>query len=79
MFLGEAAPNELRPESESAPPSKRAFSIEEFCRTYGICRASAYVEIKEGRLRIRKCGRRTLIAVEDAENWFSSLSRVPAA
>jgi hypothetical protein len=58
---------------------QRGYSIAGFCAVYGICRSLAYVEIREGRLKARKAGRRTLIAAEDAELWFSNLARVKAA
>jgi len=57
----------------------RAYSIPEFCGVYNVSRSYAYEEIKLGRLKIRKAGRATLVAVEDAETWFSNLSRGEAA
>ena len=42
----------------SAEPSRRAFSISEFCFRYGIGRTNAYQEIAAGRLRAVKVGRR---------------------
>jgi hypothetical protein len=57
---------------------KRGFSVEEFCENYGICRSLAYVEIREGRLKARKAGRRTIIGDEDAKDWFSKLPRAKA-
>lgn len=59
--------------------TKRGYRIEEFCQAYGICRSLAYVEIRRGRLKARKVGRRTLIAAEDAEAWFGNLARFRAA
>ena len=53
----------------------RAFSIDEFCRRYGIGRTTAYAEISAGRLRRRKVGKRSLIAEDDAEAWLDSLLR----
>ena len=53
--------------------TKRAYTIPEFCSVYNLSRSKAYVEIKAKRLRIRKAGRATLVAIEDAEAWFSSL------
>ena len=44
----------------------RAFSVEEFCERYGIGRTSAYGEMRSGRLRAVKRGRRTLITYEAA-------------
>ena len=46
-----------------------AFSIPGFCETHGICRSTAYKEIKAKRLRIMKVGKRTLISVESAADW----------
>jgi len=51
-----------------------ALSIPEFCAAVGIGRSRAYEEIKEGRLRILKCGRRTLIARDAVTEWLSRLS-----
>jgi hypothetical protein len=45
----------------------------------GICRSLIYIEIRDGRLKARKIGRRTIIATEDGEEWFSKLPRVGAA
>jgi hypothetical protein len=59
--------------------NKRGLSIEEFGKLYGICRSSIYIEIREGRLKARKVGRRTLVAAEDGEAWFAALERVNAA
>jgi hypothetical protein len=52
---------------------RRAMTLPEFCRRYGIGRSSAYVEIAAGRLPIRKCGRRSLVTIDDAELWLSRL------
>ena len=59
------------------PPAtlrKRAFTIAEFCFAYGICRTTAYGEIKAGRLTVIKCGRRTLITEAAAEAWLRALA-----
>jgi hypothetical protein len=58
--------------SSTSRDEQRGYSIDEFSTTYRICRAKAYDEIKAGRLKIRKVGRRTIIAVEDAEDWFAA-------
>jgi excisionase family DNA binding protein len=52
---------------------KRAFSVAEFCERYGIGRTSAYEEIRAGRLRIVKVGKRTLVPEDSAEKWLQSL------
>ncbi len=51
----------------------RAFSIEEFCRRFGIGRTTVYEELKRGRLRARKIGRRTIVTEDDAEAWLRRL------
>jgi hypothetical protein len=53
--------------------------VPEFCECYRISIRGAYEEIAAGRLKIRKLGRRTLIATEDAEAWFASLASPQAA
>lgn len=45
----------------------------EFFKTYKTSRSVFYREVQAGRLRIRKIGRATRIAVVDAEAWASSL------
>ena len=62
----------------SATHSRRAFSIREFCRRYGIGRTSAYQEIAACRLRAVKVGRRTLITQDAAEAWLAMLPQVQA-
>jgi hypothetical protein len=54
---------------------QRAMSVQVFCDRYDIGRTSTYAEINSGRLKARKAGRRTIITVDDAEEW---LSRLPA-
>jgi hypothetical protein len=54
---------------------QRAMSIAQFCERYGPGRTKAYEELKSGRLRGRKIGKRTIIAEDDAEDW---LRRLPA-
>jgi hypothetical protein len=56
-----------------APSHQGAMSIETFCRWASIGRTVAYREIAEGRLQVRKLGRRTLIPVIEAERWLTAL------
>lgn len=53
--------------------SPHAYDILTFCGLYGIGRTLAYREIKEGRLKIVKVGRRTLITAEAAQQWLKQL------
>jgi hypothetical protein len=41
----------------------------EFCRWAGLCPTTAYREISEGRLRVIKVGRKTMVAAPDALAW----------
>jgi hypothetical protein len=54
----------------------RAMSLAEFCQRYNIGRTKAYEQIKQKRLKARKCDKRTIIGEDDAEQWFSSLPQV---
>jgi excisionase family DNA binding protein len=56
--------------------ARRAMSIAEFCQRYGTGRTTAYQEIKAGRLRARKCGKRTIITDDDAEAWLRDLPTI---
>lgn len=53
--------------------TKAALSVEDFCDRFGIGRTAAYEEMKTGRLKARKCGRRTLIPRTEAERWLANL------
>ncbi len=49
------------------------YSIADVVEMSGVCRTVVYGEIKAGRLKARKLGRRTLILVRDFETWLSTL------
>lgn len=52
--------------------SKAAFSITEFCASYGVGKTTAYEEISSGRLHAVKVGRRTLIPETSAVAWLKA-------
>jgi excisionase family DNA binding protein len=54
-------------------------SVRDFCKKYGVGRTTTYGEIKAGRLKARKAGRRTIITEDDAEEWLSKLPVLPEA
>jgi len=56
---------------------KPALSIAEFCEAVSIGRTRAYVEIKSGRLRVLKVGRRSLITVKEMHAWLQRLALGP--
>ncbi len=47
-----------------------AYDIKSFCKAYSVSRSFAYEEIRAGRLKIVKVGRRTLITRRDAQIWL---------
>jgi excisionase family DNA binding protein len=54
-------------------PFRGAFTIASFCEVHNIGRTSVYAEIKRGRLRVVKVGRKTLVTTDDAARWLASL------
>lgn len=65
--------SEIRPATAITDDLVGALSVREFCARYGISPPTFYEEIKAGRLRARKCGAKTLIAVADANYWLAHL------
>jgi hypothetical protein len=55
---------------------RSAFSIAQVVEQCGLCRTLIYGEIRAGRLKARKCGRRTIILAQD---FAAFLSALPAA
>lgn len=51
----------------------RALDIDAMCRRYSIGRTTVFAELKSGRLRATKVGRRTLIDLGDADAWWQGL------
>lgn len=56
-----------------------AHSVEEAARRTSIGRTAIYSEIKEGRLKARKAGKRTLITDADLRAWLDSLPLMHSA
>ena len=76
--LGEDADGDLMLKREQNIHSiensyRLAHSICDVAKITGVGRSLLYEEIKEGRLRIRKLGRRTLIFDSDLRAWLESL------
>ena len=54
--------------------SPKAFSIREISKPNSpFSRSSIYEEIKDGRLRARKFGRRTVVLEQDYREWLETL------
>lgn len=50
--------------------TKLAFSVDEFCQSYGLGKTSFYARLKDGSGPVlMRVGHRTLISREAAENW----------
>ena len=62
--------------SEISADSKTVLSVNEFCHQAGIGRTKLYQEIASGRLKARKCGRRTIIPAAEFENWLGRLPEI---
>jgi excisionase family DNA binding protein len=58
---------------------REAFGVAEFCERYNLCRDSFYSEVRRGRLKAKKFGRKTLILKSDAEAWAASLPALDLA
>ena len=55
---------------------KLAYSIAELPAITSLGRSHIYEEIKAGRLRTVKAGRRTLVLAGDLQTWLLSLAKV---
>ena len=61
-------------DAPNPPLSERlAFSISEASEAVGLSKDKIRDEIRSGRLRARKCGRRTLLTREDVSRWLAGL------
>jgi len=53
---------------------QQAVSVKEYARRVGIGLTRLYVEIGLGRVKVLKCGRRTIIPVTEVEAFFQRLA-----
>ena len=49
------------------------YSISDAVVVLGICRTNLYQEIKDGNIRAKRYGQRTLIPESEIERWISNL------
>ena len=55
---------------------KAAFTVDQFCTWAAIGRSKFYREVSEGRLRLRKIGRKSVVTMADATAWLEALPTV---
>jgi hypothetical protein len=61
---------------KSEASGKKGFAkshVDAFCEKHGIGRTTFYSEVKIGRLRIKKLGRKTIVTPEFEAAWVESL------
>jgi len=62
-----------RREGKRKEKPKVAYRIDEFCDAFGVGRTKFYAELKAGRLKARRVGRRMIITAADAAAWLAAL------
>ena len=50
-----------------------ALTVEEAAKAAGVGRTTIFLELRRGRLKARKVGRRTVISVVDLHAWLETL------
>jgi len=55
-----------------------SYTVEEAAKLTGLGRTRLYKELKEGRIKAVKLGRRTLIPHASLESWIDDLEAYPA-
>jgi excisionase family DNA binding protein len=58
------------------PFGRAAFSVPEIMVQIGLSRDKVYSLIREGKLKARKCGRRTLVTVTDLQAFLEALPTI---
>ncbi len=73
--LAEALREELRSESRSAPAPDRLLGVDEAAGLLGIGRSALYDEIRSGRLKTIKVGRRRLVSDTALREFIAGMAR----
>jgi excisionase family DNA binding protein len=58
---------------------RRALSVKEACKYLSLGRTSFYKLVKNGQIRVRKCGRRTIALIDELDLALESLPPVGTA
>jgi hypothetical protein len=59
---------------DNTPIEPIAYFLLEFCQKFAISKSSFYREVRTGRLRIYKRGKRTMIEKSEAERWYACMT-----
>lgn len=59
--------------TDTGEEEKLFVRISEAAQMMGVSRTSLYNEIASSRIKVRKAGRKTLIAISDIHDWFENL------
>jgi len=62
-----------RERERRAEQRRRSLAVSEFCNIHRICRDRFYFEVRAGRLRAKKVGRKTIVTPEDEDDWVAGL------
>jgi excisionase family DNA binding protein len=62
-------------DQKTHPEGRRAFRIQDFCKTYGLSRSTTYKLMAAGKLRTVLVGGRRLIPVDAAEALIAEASK----
>jgi predicted nucleic acid-binding protein len=62
-----------RERARRAEQRRRSLEVNEFCNIHRICRDRFYAEVRAGKLRARKVGRKTIVTPEDEDAWVANL------
>jgi excisionase family DNA binding protein len=58
---------------QTADALKFALSVDEACTALGISKSQLYIEAAAGRLKILKCGRRSILPAKEIQAWLDRL------
>lgn len=79
MSLQRDVPIIARPKCAGGDMKPTAYTVNDACRLPGIGRAMFYKLAKEGTIKTRKLGTRTLVLAKDLEEFVNGLPAGPGA
>ena len=63
----------MNPSPEIPQTPRLALSMREAARATGLSRSRLYIEVAQGRLKVRKAGRRTIVTVAELQRFLEAL------